>query len=178
MLEKLLFCFISTPFGFALLGWKREIEVFVLPQRGKEEALRHLVQQGYEKLCLEEQHPPFLGIAEEIQAYFEGERVALSYPINLEHLSPFTQKVLKEVVCIPYGATTTYGEIAKKITLPHGARAVGKAIGKNPVPLFIPCHRVVGYHHLGGFSGYGLRYKILLLSLELSRNSSCRNSTL
>jgi len=178
MLEKLSFCFISTSFGFALLGWKREIEVFVLPRRSKEEALRYLVRQGYEKPRIEEHHPPFLGIAEEIQAYFEGEKVALSYPINFERLSPFTQRVLKEVACIPYGATITYGEIAKKIALPHGARAVGRAIGKNPVPLFIPCHRVVGHQHLGGFSGYGVRYKILLLSLELSRDSSCRDSAL
>ncbi|MGQ9623273.1 MAG: methylated-DNA--[protein]-cysteine S-methyltransferase [Candidatus Caldatribacteriaceae bacterium] len=176
MLEKLSFCFIPTLFGFALLGWKGKIEVFVLPRRSKEEVLQHLVRQGFEKSRIEEHRPPFSGIAEEIQAYFEGDRVELSYPVNLERLSPFTQRVLKEVACIPYGVTITYGEIGKKIALPHGARAVGRAIGKNPVPLFIPCHRVVGHRHLGGFSGYGVRYKILLLSLELSRGSLCRDS--
>lgn len=171
-------CLIPTRFGIGILGWREKLEFFILPQRTEEEALARLNQWVSTKGGIREGIPPFPGIQENLQAYFEGERVSLLYPLALDCLPPFTRKVLEAVAQIPYGSTLTYGDIARKIALPHAARAVGRAIGRNPLPLFIPCHRVTGKLYLGGFSGYGLRYKILLLSLELSRNSLCGDCTL
>ncbi|MBC7218477.1 MAG: methylated-DNA--[protein]-cysteine S-methyltransferase [Candidatus Caldatribacterium sp.] len=174
---KLAICFVPTRFGLSILAWREKIEFFILPQRTKEKALMHL-HRWISTDELQEDTPPFPGIVEEIQAYFEGKRVAFSHPLALDHLPPFTRKVLEAVAQIPYGSTLTYGDIAQKIALPHATRAVGRALGRNPLPLFIPCHRVTGKMNLGGFSGYGLRYKILLLSLELSGNGLCGNRTL
>lgn len=170
MREKFSISFIATRFGFALLGWQDRIETFILPQKTREQALTWLLRYGFSTQIPEEDIPPFPGIVERIQAYFEGENVAFPYPLALKHSSPFTRRVLEEVAQIPYGTTVTYGDIAQRIVYPQAARAVGRAIGKNPIPLLIPCHRVVGRSNLGGFSGYGLRYKILLLSLEFSRS--------
>lgn len=78
----------------------------------------------------------------------------------------FQQQVWRELMRIPIGATATYGELARRIGKPNASRAVGSACGANPIPLFIPCHRVVGAQGgLGGFSS-GLAWKRLLLALE------------
>ncbi len=77
----------------------------------------------------------------------------------------FQKAVWQELKKIPRGQTRTYGEIAKAIGRPKAVRAVGTACGANPVPLFIPCHRVVAKNGLGGF-GAGLPWKILLLKIE------------
>ena len=81
----------------------------------------------------------------------------------------FQQQVWRAISEIPPGQTKTYGELAKAIGRPNAVRAVGSACGKNPLPLFIPCHRVVGSNGgLGGFS-CGLPWKELLLTLENAR---------
>jgi len=77
----------------------------------------------------------------------------------------FQKSVWSELKKIPRGQTRTYGEIAEAIGRPRAVRAVGTACGANPVPLFIPCHRVVAQNGLGGF-GAGLPWKILLLKTE------------
>lgn len=168
-------CLIPTKLGLSLLGWHKSIELFILPQRTEESVFAHLNRWGLGRNDIREAYPPFPAIAETIQAYFEGKRVAFSYPLALEGFSLFTRRILEAVAQIPYGITLTYGDIAKKIALPCTPRAVGRALRGNPLPLFIPCHRVVGKYNLGGFSGYGLRYKILLLSLEFSGNCLCGN---
>ncbi|MEM3085626.1 MAG: methylated-DNA--[protein]-cysteine S-methyltransferase [Halobacteria archaeon] len=88
-------------------------------------------------------------------------------------LTPFQRKVLGHVARIPRGETRTYGEVAR--ALGTGPRAVGRALGANPVPLLIPCHRVVAAGGIGGFSGPGVGTKRRLLALEApSRPSSLR----
>ncbi|MDD4615566.1 MAG: methylated-DNA--[protein]-cysteine S-methyltransferase [Alphaproteobacteria bacterium] len=77
----------------------------------------------------------------------------------------FQQAVWREIAAIPKGQTRTYGEIAKRLGNPKAVRAVGSACGANPVPYFVPCHRVVGLTGLGGFSG-GVNIKKLLLNSE------------
>ncbi len=79
-------------------------------------------------------------------------------------LTPFQRRVLCHVATIPRGETRTYGDVAR--ALGTGARAVGQALGANPVPLFIPCHRVVASDGIGGFSGPGVGAKRRLLRLE------------
>ncbi|WP_438318494.1 methylated-DNA--[protein]-cysteine S-methyltransferase [Candidatus Caldatribacterium sp. SIUC1] len=173
---ELAICFIPTRFGLALLGWRESLAYFVLPQRTKEEALRHLTRYGVTLEGLTTGTPPFPEVISRVQAYFEGQRVSFPYPFDLGHLSPFTRRVLEAVASIPYGTLVTYKDLAETIALPRATRAVGRAVGRNPLPLFIPCHRVVGKSTLRGFSGYGLRYKILLLSLEFLGSGPGRNS--
>ena len=86
--------------------------------------------------------------------------------LDLIGLPDFTRKVLNDTRKIPFGKTTTYGEIAKRIGHPKASRAVGQALGANPLPIIIPCHRVIRKDKsLGGFA-YGLKWKKILLTLE------------
>lgn len=100
----------------------------------------------------------------EMMRYFEGEIVEFSSDVEIHHLSPFEQKVLEETRKIKYGKTLTYSELAGKIDS-RAVRAVGNALGKNPLPIVIPCHRVVAKNGMGGYS-LGVEMKIRLLELE------------
>ena len=103
---------------------------------------------------------------EQILAYFAGERRRFDLSTDLTGLTEFQQTVLVATAEIPFGATVTYGELAERIDRPDASRAVGSALGRNPVPLVIPCHRVVRSD--GGLGGYtaGTGYKEQLLELE------------
>jgi methylated-DNA-[protein]-cysteine S-methyltransferase len=97
-------------------------------------------------------------LQERIAAYFEGENVDFSTDpaVNLDGLNAFDRKVLQTCRKIPAGETTTYGELAVRVGHPGAARAVGTALARNPIPLIIPCHRVLRSDgHLGGFSAPG-----------------------
>lgn len=112
--------------------------------------------------------PLELQAAKELLEYFAGKRTEFTFPVEVEG-TDFNRKVWEQVARIPYGTTKTYGEIARAIDKPGAARAVGTANGKNPIPIVIPCHRVVaGGGKLGGFGG-GLLLKRKLLRLESSR---------
>jgi methylated-DNA-[protein]-cysteine S-methyltransferase len=105
--------------------------------------------------------------AAELVEYFAGQRQAFGVPLDLEGTTPFDRRVLAEIAAIPYGATRTYGELARALGSPGAARAVGHGCGRNPVPLLIPCHRVVRVG--GGLAGYGAGgpdVKARLLALE------------
>jgi methylated-DNA-[protein]-cysteine S-methyltransferase len=104
----------------------------------------------------------------QILDYLDGGRVEFDLPVDLEPLTEFQREVLDATAQIPRGQVTTYGEIARRIGRPRAARAVGQALGKNPVPIVIPCHRVIsGDGTLGGYSGGGgLQSKTHLLRLE------------
>lgn len=92
-------------------------------------------------------------IAEEVREYFARERREFTLPLA-EQGTPFQQRVWAALRQIPYGATRTYGEIAAAAGTPGGAIAVGQANARNPVPLVVPCHRVLGAgNRLGGFMG-------------------------
>lgn len=107
-----------------------------------------------------------LRLSQELKRYFKGERVKFQVKLDLSSLLPFTKRVLKETRKIPYGETRTYREIAEAIGNPRASRAVGQALKRNPIPLIIPCHRVVSKDGgLGGFS-LGLKVKKYLLELE------------
>lgn len=101
----------------------------------------------------------------QIREYMEGRREAFDIPLRLSG-TPFQKKVWEALCTIPYGETRTYGEIARQVGSPKGARAVGAACGSNPVMILVPCHRVVGSTgKLVGFGG-GLSMKEHLLALE------------
>jgi O-6-methylguanine DNA methyltransferase len=101
-----------------------------------------------------------------VQAYLDGKARSFALPLDWGDHSPFQMKVWEVLRGIPYGRVRSYGWVARKIGKPRAARAVGSACGANPVPLLVPCHRVVaGDGSLGGFSG-GLPNKKRLLKLE------------
>ncbi len=101
----------------------------------------------------------------ELAQYFNGSRRSFS-PVFFPKGTPFQRKVWNALLKIPYGETRTYSQIAKSVGRPSAQRAVGNAVGKNPLPVLIPCHRVVRSDGtLGGFSG-GVGIKPLLLALE------------
>jgi methylated-DNA-[protein]-cysteine S-methyltransferase len=101
-----------------------------------------------------------------IESYLSGQARSFDLPLDWGAHSPFQMKVWDVLRTIPYGRVRSYGWVARKIGKPKAARAVGAACGANPVPLLVPCHRVVaGDGSLGGFSG-GLPNKKRLLTLE------------
>lgn len=101
-----------------------------------------------------------------LQKYFAGERVSFDLPLDLSYHTPFQQAVWRAAEEIPFGETRSYAWIATKIRNPRAVRAVGQALGANPVPVIIPCHRVISSSGaLGGFSG-GIGMKEKLLELE------------
>ena len=109
---------------------------------------------------------PVDGVRRELDEYFEGERREFDLPVDLTPLPGFQQEVLRELVLVPYGHVDTYGGLAQRIGRPRAARAVGGALNRNPIPIVVPCHRIVGAS--GSLTGYagGLERKQALLGLE------------
>lgn len=101
--------------------------------------------------------------AADLEQYFQGKPVKFDWPIRLQG-TPFQQRVWERLREIPYGHTTTYKQISEMLGT-KGYRAVGNAVGANPLMLVVPCHRVLGTNGLGGFA-YGLKVKQVLLELE------------
>lgn len=135
--------------------------------KGTEIAMRRHLAPA-EAILDQERTAPVLA---QIVAYLDGQRRTFDLPIDWSVLEPFHARVLQLVHAIPYGQTRTYGDIAKELGMTNGARAVGRANATNPMPLVIPCHRVVGSD--GGLHGYGgpggVVTKAWLLQLEGSR---------
>jgi methylated-DNA-[protein]-cysteine S-methyltransferase len=104
----------------------------------------------------------------QVMEYLSGARTQFSLPVDLHFLTAFQQSVLQAAQAVPRGKVSTYGQIARRIGRPKAARAVGQALGSNPVPIVIPCHRVLASDgRLGGYSGRGgIRTKEKLLRLE------------
>jgi methylated-DNA-[protein]-cysteine S-methyltransferase len=101
-----------------------------------------------------------------LRRYLRGERVSFCMRLNLNSLSPFTQRVLAATRSIPYGCTKNYAWVAKKLALPGGSRSIGQALKRNPLPVIIPCHRVIKSNgEIGGFSK-GVVVKKKLLDME------------
>lgn len=111
------------------------------------------------------EHPILAATAQQMSEYWAGRRRRFDLPLDL-HGTPFQQAVWQALVDIPFGATQSYGEIAKQIARPDAVRAVGTAVGRNPVSVIVPCHRVIGRDRsLTGYAG-GLARKRHLLGLE------------
>jgi methylated-DNA-[protein]-cysteine S-methyltransferase len=107
-------------------------------------------------------------VASELREYAIGRRRRFTVPLAAQG-SPFDRQVWEALRSIPYGATRTYAEVAKMIGKPGAARAVGAANGRNPIPIIVPCHRVIAAGgRLGGYGG-GLDLKRALLDLESGR---------
>ena len=109
---------------------------------------------------------PVEDVRRQLDEYFDGTRTRFELPVDLRHSAPFSREILKRLARVPHGETTTYGDLARAAGHPQAARAVGTVMNRNPIPIVLPCHRVVGAN--GSLTGYagGLERKELLLKLE------------
>jgi methylated-DNA-[protein]-cysteine S-methyltransferase len=160
------YCLFDTALGAFGIAWNgRGLSRLHLP-----EADRAATEQGLRGLASPGEMPPWAErVIAEIGRYLEGERVEFaSVAIDLTAVGAFREAVYEAVRAVGWGQTTSYGEVARRIGFPWGARAVGQALARNPVPLVVPCHRVLTRDgRIGGFSAYGgTLTKQRLLALE------------
>jgi methylated-DNA-[protein]-cysteine S-methyltransferase len=105
-------------------------------------------------------------VRRELDEYFEGRRREFDLPIDWALASSFGRRVLTATAAIPFGQVSTYGKVAAQAGNPKASRAAGRALGANPIPIVVPCHRVVGARgRLTGYTG-GLHRKVALLEIE------------
>ena len=111
-------------------------------------------------------HPVLKKTAQQLSQYFAGQRHAFDLPLDMSGGTAFQQSVWQALLAIPTGQTTSYGNIGQSISKPSAVRAVGAAVGRNPISIIVPCHRVLGAD--GSLTGYagGLDRKTALLRLE------------
>ncbi|MFA5795348.1 MAG: MGMT family protein [Candidatus Brocadiia bacterium] len=161
-------CLVKTDFGWCGLTADAggTIKKIVLPGRNKQSVLKRLGIKTAD-------YADYSGnkLAEELRNYFRGRKVRFKTKPDLSECTRFERKVYRTLQRIPYGRVITYSELARRAGVPGGARAVGNAMARNPLPILIPCHRVVRKNgQIGNFSaigGAGLKYK--LLKLEKAR---------
>lgn len=153
----------SSPLGTYLIIASERGVVCVEPEDQIDARLARWKKAGIQLEPGRNQHTET--IARELDAYFHGGLQQFSAPVDLRG-TPFQRQVWEALCRVPYGKTLTYGELARSIGRPEAARAVGHAIGSNPVSVAVPCHRVVGAD--GSLTGYGggLLRKDALLRLE------------
>lgn len=163
------FTVFETPLGWCGLAWSQAgITAAVLPERGAAAARARLSRR---RPGAPEAHPPpaVAAAAKAIIALLAGEAADLDAAVlDLGDASDFDRRVYAAAREIPVGATATYGELADRIGAPDAAREVGQALGRNPVPIIVPCHRVLAAGgKIGGFSGPGgIEAKRRLLAVE------------
>jgi methylated-DNA-[protein]-cysteine S-methyltransferase len=151
------FCYIDSPIGRLLLAGTRAALTIIDFQSGP--------RPRRPDAAWVEDAQPFARAVAELREYFEGARRDFTVPLAPAG-TPFQLRVWRALVEIPYGETTSYGELARRLGQPTASRAVGLANGSNPLPVIIPCHRVIGAN--GSLTGYGggLPIKQRLLALE------------
>ena len=159
----------QTKMGWVgIAGSDGKLSDLELPRPTREEA-ESALKEGIEGTLVESEHD-FSGLAERIAAYLEGKRVQFECELDVSHAGSFDRRVWAAAREIPYGEMETYGGLAARIGCPRGGRAVGQALGRNRIPLIIPCHRILRSNGgLGGF-GCGLDWKRRLLDLEKEAN--------
>lgn len=146
----------ATDEGIARISWQQESDDAFARDMGERFPGRPVVRD-----------PDALRAAErQLREYFAGERTRFDLPLDLSELTEFQRRVLKGARRLGHGEVASYGELARGIGRPRAARAVGNALGRNPVAIVIPCHRVIRSD--GGLGGYGggVEYKEQLLRLE------------
>ncbi|MFC1986152.1 methylated-DNA--[protein]-cysteine S-methyltransferase [Chloroflexota bacterium] len=166
MAKKLKCITFNTDMGWVgILASARGLLGTTLPQRSAQEALLLLGDSANQAAC-----SPHLfdNLEERLKAFFSGHRVSFPDKVDLSGATTFQREVWKTTRLIPYGETRSYLLVAEQSRRPKAVRAVGQALGRNPLPVIIPCHRVITSDgRLGGFSG-GLEMKESLLRLEAS----------
>lgn len=158
-MKKLKFRFMESPVGILKLVANDEGLVAILWDKDKENRVR------LEQMDEMNNHPFLIKTENQLKEYFNHQRERFDIPLQLIG-TPFQRSVWQVLAEISYGTTWTYKQVAEKIDHPLAVRAVGTAIGRNPISIIIPCHRVIGTNgKLTGFAG-GLDKKQILLQLE------------
>lgn len=162
--EKIEYFTFSTKAGWLGISGSREgLLAATLPHNTSLEALKAL-NIDPNKAIWSPLH--FSDISKRLKRYFDGHKEVFSDKVNMAAASGFQKLVWQAVRQIPYGQTMSYGQLAAQIGRPKAARAVGKTLGDNPLPVIIPCHRVINASgSQGGYSG-GAEIKRYLLKLE------------
>jgi methylated-DNA-[protein]-cysteine S-methyltransferase len=165
--QQLFYSAFKTATGWVgILGSSAGLIRTTLPEPSEKEAVS-LLGDNLSKANLSPQC--FEDLIKRFQSYFSGRRVNFPDKLDLSEATSFQREVWEAARQIPYGQTRSYVWVARQIGKPGAARAVGQALGRNPLPIIIPCHRVVASNgSLGGFSG-GLEIKRFLLELERSK---------
>ena len=118
------------------------------------------------KRAVKSTHPLMRKLVSELDEYFAGSPITFSVPLDPDSGTSFQRRVWEELARIPYGKTRSYVDIARRVNCPRGSRAVGLANENNPIPILIPCHRVIKADgKLGGYNS-GIEIKKSLLELE------------
>jgi len=156
---------VDSPFGPLLLAaTKRGVVRLAFPEENVEEVLDGLAQRLSPRIV--RSSAPLEGARRELDEYFAGKRHSFEMALDWTLIGTFGQRVLRATSAIPYGGVLSYAEIASEAGSPRGSRAAGSALGANPIPIVIPCHRVLRKGGaLGGYAG-GLERKRWLLELE------------
>ncbi len=166
MTEELSYTIFDTDMGWVgIFGSAKGLLGITLPQRSTQEVCQLLgdsVNRATYSLRL------FDDLMERLKVYFSGHRTTFPDKLDLSRATHFQREVWEITRRIPYGETRSYAWVAEQIKKPRAARAVGQALGKNPLPIIVPCHRVIASDgKLGGFGG-GIEMKRYLLLLETS----------
>lgn len=159
------YCYLDTPIGKLLIaGDDAAVRRIEFPKDGKPGC----PEAGW----IESAKGPLAEAVRQLREYFAGHRTEFDLPLAPEG-TEFQRSVWRRLQEIPYGETISYGELAKRVGNPKASRAVGAANGQNPIPIVIPCHRVIGSNgKLTGFGG-GLPTKEALLGLESASGTGC-----
>lgn len=154
--------------GFCAAAWTpKGLSALVLPENSKQKAAQKL--REYLPPIPDKDWPSEAPVAPNLQTVVKKALTGKPFAwksYDLYFLTPFQQRILEATNGIPWGQYRTYGWVAKKAGSPKGFRAAGQALNRNPIPILIPCHRVIAANNLLGGYGSGLDWKIELLKLE------------
>jgi methylated-DNA-[protein]-cysteine S-methyltransferase len=139
---------------------------------GGQRITRSEMSGGHTPWPADPEHPVLKNVTQQLTEYFAGQRSRFEVPLDLTCGTAFQQSVWQALLAIPYGRTASYGDVSRRVGKPTAVRAVGAAVGRNPVSIIVPCHRVMGAN--GSLTGYagGLDRKTALLKLEGSRQEN------
>lgn len=166
MQERIVYSTFNTPLGEMLAACSDKGLCRLCLPGGTGEQFFSWVSKHFSRPLIEEGKSPLLRkVEEQVNQYLNGERTTFSVQLDLRG-TPFQRRVWNALLQIPYGCTATYKDIACTAGSPGAARAVGQANNRNPIPIIVPCHRVIGSN--GSLTGYGggMHIKEWLLKLE------------
>ncbi len=158
---------VDSPFGPLLVAaTKRGLLRLAFPEEDLDAVLEPIARRVSPRIL--EARAPLDGVRRELDEYFAARRTGFALALDRSLMGDFQRRVLGATAAIPYGSTLTYSQVAARSGSPRGFRAAGNALGSNPIPIVVPCHRVLRVGGaLGGYGG-GLERKRFLLELERS----------
>ena len=168
-MHKLAYQIIASPVGDLIIGASEAGCCLVeYTDRGSLDAVKKRIERRYKGVLVESENALLSFVRNELDQFFAGHLRIFTFPLDLKG-SAFERKVWDTLLAIPFGQTTTYGNVAQSVGKPLAARAVGRANGANPLAIVVPCHRVIQKD--GGMRGYGggIWRKEALLKLESGR---------